>query len=435
MEQVQVSGAVQAPRQAPNTTSILNFHIYAILEENINGQWIVIDSLRIVDGVQDHVPGNPGGPGGGVNDPPPALVGSAFDPLVLESVQITGPTSVNDSAATPFVATATARNSQGTKTAVVTTLAQWHVSPAPPFSVDASGVLQPAKIVSDTVATLTADFTLGGITRTSAALPVTVHATGKLLNLSTRLRVQNGDSVLIAGMIATGSANKKVAVRALGPSLVAFGLTGVLANPTLELFQGDTKVASNDDWRVSAQQAEIANAGLAPSNDAESALIATLTPNLTYTAIVRSKDGQPGIGVVEAYDLDQAASSKLANISTRGFVDVDDKVMFAGVIVGPPSTGGAKVLVRALGPSLGDLGVTGFLADPTLDLADGNGTVIRSNDSWQSSQADLIPPSLQPGHVEEAALVQTLTPGQYTAVVRGKNGATGVGLVEVFNIP
>jgi hypothetical protein len=254
-------------------------------------------------------------------------------------------------------------------------------------------------------------------------------------NISTRLRVQNGDNVLIGGMIATGTSGKKVIIRAIGPTLTDFGLPGALADPTLELLQGNVLIASNDDWRASSQQADIQRSGFAPNKDAESAIIATLTPNQNYTAIVRGKNGEPGIGLVEAFDLDQAASSKLGNISTRGFVDLDDDVMIAGLIVGPPGGPSTNVLVRALGPTLGDFGVQGFLANPTLDLVNSNGTVLRSNDSWKSSQAVQIQAAnLAPKYDQEAALVATLAPGAYTAIVRGSGRTTGVGLVEVYNI-
>jgi plastocyanin len=257
----------------------------------------------------------------------------------------------------------------------------------------------------------------------------------KLLNIATRLRVQGGDSVLIGGMIATGSVNKKVIIRALGPTLTDFGLAGAIPDPTLELFQGNVLVASNDDWKNSAQQAEIQNSGVAPGKDPESAIIAFLQANQNYTAIVRGKDGEPGVALVDAYDLDTGADARLANISTRGFVDVGDNVLIAGLTVGPSGAGSLNVLVRALGPTLGDFGVQGFLANPTLDLVDANGTVKRSNDDWQSSQgAQIQAANLAPKYDPEAALLDSLTPGAYTAVVRGNSQTTGVGLVEVYRL-
>jgi len=239
-------------------------------------------------------------------------------------------------------------------------------------------------------------------------------------------------------MIATGTAGKRVIIRAIGPSLGGFGVPGALVDPTLELFQGNTMLFINDDWVNSGQQAEVANSGLAPTHNSESAIIWTLAPGQNYTAVVRGKNGQTGIGVVEAFDLDSATFSKLGDISTRGFVDVDDNVMIAGLIAGPSNGTSVKVLVRALGPTLTDFGVPGALANPTLDLVNSSGTVIRSNDNWKDDpqqRAAIEAAGLAPSHDEEAALVETVAPGAYTAVVRGSGRATGVGLVEVYNIP
>jgi hypothetical protein len=257
-------------------------------------------------------------------------------------------------------------------------------------------------------------------------------------NISTRLRVLSGDNALIGGLIASGTAGKRVIIRAIGPSLSGFGVPGALANPTLDLFQGSTLLSSNDDWNNSTQQAEIAASGLAPSDLAESAIIWTLTPGQNYTAVVRGLNGTTGIGVVDAFDLDQAAASKLGNISTRGFVDLDDNVMIAGLIAGPSNGTSLKILARALGPTLSDFGVPGALVDPTLDLVNSNGTVIRSNNNWQDDpqqRAAIDAAGLAPAHDEEAALVETVAPGAYTAVVRGNNRTVGVGLVEAYNIP
>jgi hypothetical protein len=272
-------------------------------------------------------------------------------------------------------------------------------------------------------------------TPTPSATPTVTP--GTLGNISTRLRVLGGDNALIGGLIATGTGGKRVIIRAIGPSLTAFGVPGALANPTLDLFQGSTLLLSNDDWQNSTQQAEIASSGLAPSNTAESAIIWTLLPNQNYTAVVRGINGTTGIGVVDAFDLDRAAASKLGNISTRGFVDVDDNVMIAGLIAGPSNGTNLKILARALGPTLSDFGVAGALANPTLDLVNSNGTVIRTNDNWKDDpqqRAAIEAAGLAPSHDEEAALVETVAPGAYTAVVRGSGRTTGVGLVEVYNI-
>jgi hypothetical protein len=272
-------------------------------------------------------------------------------------------------------------------------------------------------------------------TPTPSATPTSTP--GTLGNISTRLRVLGGDNALIGGLIATGTGGKRVIIRAIGPSLTAFGVPGALANPTLDLFQGNLLLLSNDDWQNSPQQAEIAGSGLAPGNTAESAIIWTLLPNQNYTAVVRGINGTTGIGVVDAFDLDRAAPSKLGNISTRGFVDVDDNVMIAGLIAGPSNGTSLKILARALGPTLSDFGVAGALANPTLDLVNANGTVIRSNDNWKDDpqqRAQIEPAGLAPAHDEEAALVETVAPGAYTAVVRGNGRTTGIGLVEVYNI-
>jgi hypothetical protein len=267
-------------------------------------------------------------------------------------------------------------------------------------------------------------------------------APAQLRNISTRLRVLANDNVLIGGFIITGSAPKKVIIRAIGPSLP---LPGTLADPTLELHSPDGSVVSNDNWKVDdqtgqSQEAVIRATTIPPSSDLESALVQTLAPG-NYTAIVRGKNGGTGIGVVEAYDLDQApSSSRLANISTRGFVDTGDNVMIGGLILSPNGTGAAKVIVRAIGPSLTAVGVQGALADPTLELHDGSGTTIASNDNWKlrpdgsSQQAEIEATTIPPANDLESAIVSALPPGNYTAVVRGKNNSTGVGLVEVYNL-
>jgi hypothetical protein len=268
--------------------------------------------------------------------------------------------------------------------------------------------------------------------------PTPTPTPSTLRNISTRVRVLSGDNALIGGMIATGTASKRVVIRAIGPSLLPFGVPGALANPTLDLFQGSMLLFSNDDWNNSSQQAEIANSGLAPSHNLEAAIIWTLSPSQNYTAVVRGQNGGTGVGIVEVYDLDQAAASKLGNISTRGFVDVDDNVMIAGFIAGPGNGTSLKILMRALGPTLSDFGVPGALANPTLHLVNSSGTVIRSNDDWQDDpqqRAAIEAAGLAPAHLVEAALVETVAPGAYTAIVRGSNRTTGVGLVEAYNIP
>jgi hypothetical protein len=249
-------------------------------------------------------------------------------------------------------------------------------------------------------------------------------------NISTRLRVETGDNALIGGFIITGTQPKKVIVRAIGPSLSSF-FPGVITDPILELRDSSGGlIASNDNWR-SDHEAEIIATTVPPSNDLESAIVATLPANnSSYTAIVRGANNGTGIGVVEAYDLDHTVDSKLGNISTRGLVQMGDNVMIGGLIVLGQDP--LRVIVRAIGPSLP---VPGPLGDPTLELHDGNGALIASNDNWRSDQeADIIATGVPPSNDLEAAIVRNLTPGNYTAIVRGVNNATGVAVVEAYGL-
>ena len=257
-------------------------------------------------------------------------------------------------------------------------------------------------------------------------------ALGQLLNISTRLRVLTGDNVLIGGFIILGPDSKQVVIRGIGPSLGVF-VAGALADPTLELHASDgTVIATNNNWK-SDQQAEIEATGLAPTNDLESAIAATLPGDgASYTAILKGNQGTTGVGLVEAYDLDTTANSKLANISTRGFVDAGDNVLIGGFIA---REGVADVIVRAIGPSLTNFGIAGALQNPTLELHDNFGATIASNDDWKDSQQDeIVATGLQPSNDLEAGILATLPPGAYTAIVRGINDTTGVGLVEVYDL-
>ncbi len=254
----------------------------------------------------------------------------------------------------------------------------------------------------------------------------------QLLNVSTRLRVQTGDNVLIGGFIITGTDPKKVLILGIGPSLSQF-FSGSLSDPTLELYQGNTLLQMNDNWKTD-QQAEVEATHAQPSNDLESAIVRTLDPG-SYTAILRGKGDATGIGVVQAYDLDQAANSKFGNIATRGFVDSGDNAMIGGFIVGPASGGSTTVVVRAIGPSLTNFGVSGALSDPTVELHDGNGATIAFNDNWADDASQgLIPPSLKPSDQHESALYRVLSSGNYTAIMRGTGNSTGIGLIEVYNV-
>ena len=256
----------------------------------------------------------------------------------------------------------------------------------------------------------------------------------QFLNISTRVLVGSGDNVAIAGFIVAGSEAKNVIIRAMGPSLTGAGISNALQDPMLELHDSSgALIASNDNWK-DTQQAEIQASGLAPADDRESATVQTLSPG-AYTAIVRGKDGTDGIGLIEGYDLDSSADSIFANISTRGFVGTGDNAMIGGLIVGGNGGGVNVVVARALGPSLSNAGVQQALQDPTLELRDQNGVLIDSNDNWKDRQQALIErQNLAPADDREPALLDVLPAGAYTAIVRGKNDATGVALVEFYNI-
>ena len=262
---------------------------------------------------------------------------------------------------------------------------------------------------------------------------------GFVANVSTRLPVGTNENVLIEGFIVQGppGSTKKLIVRAIGPSLVPFGISDALANPTLEIHDNSSLIAMNNDWRITQpggiiagdQSAEIAASGLAPSNDLESAIIANLAPG-SYTAVVQGAGGTTGTGVVDAYDLSASSAARLVNIATRGLIQPDDKLMIAGFIV---QNGPVRVVVTALGPSLLAFGVNNALPDTTLQLRDQNGAIVKENDNWRSDQqAELQSTGLQPGNDLEAALVTIIQPGQYTAQVRGKNNASGIGVVQVY---
>jgi hypothetical protein len=262
-----------------------------------------------------------------------------------------------------------------------------------------------------------------------------------LINVSTRLRVLTDERVLIGGFIITGSESKRIAIRALGPSLASAGLSGLLTDPVLELRAADgSLIATNDNWQTDVAAFELTAYGIGPANDLEAATVQTLAPG-AYTAIVRGTNNptgfanSTGIGLVEMYDLTETTNSLLANISTRGFVDTGDNVMIGGFIVGAGSSG--KILVRALGPSLASAGISGALADPLLEVHDSNGATIKTNDNWQSdaSASEIQAAGLAPSNVNEAAILSPLSPGAYTTVVRGQGSSTGVALLEAYNLP
>jgi hypothetical protein len=265
---------------------------------------------------------------------------------------------------------------------------------------------------------------------TTVAPPV-----AQLQNISTRLQVGTGDSLAIGGFIVVGTGAKPVIVRALGPSLAKVGVSGSLSDPTLNLVNSSGEsLIFNDDWASSSQAQEIA-ATLPPSNASESTVIATVVPG-AYTALLRGYNDATGVGLLELYDLDQGAPARLANISTRGLVGTDASVLIGGFIVGKQG----QFVIRAIGPSLRSAGIGNALPDSVLELHNGSGMTIATNDNWKtrpdgsSQQAEIQATTIPPTNDLESALVQTLAPGNYTAIVRGKNNATGVGVVEIYNL-
>jgi glucose/arabinose dehydrogenase len=259
------------------------------------------------------------------------------------------------------------------------------------------------------------------------------------LNISVRARVLTGNGVLISGFINTGTAAKKVILRALGPSLQQSGVTDTLADPVLELHAADgSLITSNNNWKdnTAQQQLDITSNQLAPPDDRESAIVATLQPG-AYTAIVSGQGNTNGVGLVEVYDVDRTSASRLGNISGRASVQTGTNVLISGFIVGN-NIGAAKLVVRGMGPSLAQSGIANPLADPTLEIHDNNGALVIGNDNWQddaSQAARISANNLAPSNPAESAIATSLLPGTYTAIVAGKNGGTGVGLVEVYNLP
>ena len=253
------------------------------------------------------------------------------------------------------------------------------------------------------------------------------------LNIATRLRVELGDKVMIAGFIITGNSPKTVFVRGIGPSLANFGLTDVLQDPILDLRNSNgSLILLNDNWK-DTQRNLIEGTVLQPTDDRESVIVATLQPG-AYTAILTGAGQTTGVGLVEVYDNDQAVDSQLANLSTRGFVMIQDNVMIGGFMLGGNPTP-TRIAIRGIGPSLASSGLSNLLADPTLELHDKDGVIIAINDDWRSDQeAEIIATTIPPTDDAESAILATLTPDAYTAIVRGKDDTTGVALVEAYQL-
>lgn len=241
---------------------------------------------------------------------------------------------------------------------------------------------------------------------------------------------------MIGGFIITGNTPKKVVIRGIGPSLAGFGITDFLTDPFLQLRSSNgTLLKQNDNWKDD-QRTEIEATGLQPSDDRESAIVTTLVPG-AYTALLTGTGGNTGVGTVEVYDANSAADSQLANISTRGFVQTGNNIVIAGFSLGKGSNP-TDIAVRGIGPSLSNSGLNNVLADPMLELRDSNGTLIISNDDWQSdavSAGKLTSHGLALSNSNESGIYTTLSPGQFTAIIIGKGGGTGIGLIEIYRLP
>jgi len=239
---------------------------------------------------------------------------------------------------------------------------------------------------------------------------------------------------MIAGFIITGNTPKKVVLRGIGPSLGSFGITNFLADPLLELRgSSGALLQQNDNWKDD-QRSQIEGTPFQPADDRESVIIATLAPG-AYTALLAGK-GTTGVGTVEVYDANVPADSQLANISTRGFVQTGNNVMIAGFSLGK-GTNRTDIAIRGIGPSLSSAGLSNVMADPTLELRDSNGTLLISNDDWQSdpvSAGKLTAKGLAPSNSKESGIYATLSPGQFTAIIAGTSGGTGIGLIEIYHV-
>lgn len=227
-------------------------------------------------------------------------------------------------------------------------------------------------------------------------------------------------------------------MRGIGPSLAGFGVPDPLADPRLELRDSaNILIRANDDWQDDpSQAAALTTLGLALPNPKESGIVSTLQPG-AYTAVLSGINSGTGVGLMEIYDANPGSTSQLGNISTRGFVLTESNVMIGGFILGG-STGDTHVVVRGIGPSLADVGLSPVLADPTLELHDSNGATLVMNDNWQensASAAQLTALGLAPSNPNESGIYTMIAPGSFTAILAGKDGGIGIGLVEIYNVP
>jgi hypothetical protein len=275
---------------------------------------------------------------------------------------------------------------------------------------------------------------INGITPVTLPAISGVSGTAELANISVRLKVEPGERLMIGGFIMSGNAPKRMVVRAIGPSLLAAGINDSLGDPALEIRDViGASMGQNSNWR-DTQAGELIDSGLAPTNDAEAAIVEAMNPG-AYTASMTGQDGGTGVGLLELYDVDPNSSTRFTNLSARGMVGTADAVMIGGFIV-RGNGGQARLMVRAIGPSLASSGITEPLADPRLEIRNSNGALLAENNDWRDSQeAEILSSSLAPSDDREAATMISLGSGAYTAILQGNGGTSGVGLLEFFKLP
>jgi K319-like protein len=380
--------------------------------------------------------------------PDDRFAANAFDHLStidinnFEVVQSTGPTAGPRSAGAPtvdagadqLVDLGAGATLNGTVNAPGGATVQWKLYSGPGTATFGNANTASTSVSFSQSGTYTLELSADDSVHTVAwdAVVITVMPQSRMANISTRAAVGVGENVSIGGFIIQGTSAKQVLIRALGPSLSSAGVQGVLVDPTVELHDpSGNLLLSNDNWKDTQQQA-ITASGLAPGDDRESAILSTLAPG-SYTAIIAGKNSTGGIGLIEVYELQQSGA-RLANISTRGFVGTSDNVMIGGLIL--KGTASARILLRAIGPSLGNAGIQNPLLDPTVDLFNGQGTKIGTDNNWKDSQQVAIQATgLAPSNDLESALLVDLSAGSYTAVVAGVNSTSGVALIEAYNLP
>jgi len=343
------------------------------------------------------------------------VIGAAAAGDTTVSVTFTSPTSNGGASITGYTATCGGKTASGSASAITVTALT-------------NGVAVTCTVVATNVR--------GNSASSAASNSVTPAFLGtaipRLKNISTRGRVETGDRIMIGGFIVGGSGPKKVVITGRGPSMAALGVSGTLADPAIRLFSGATPIDFNDNWQTASNAAEVTASTFAPTDPREAAILASVIPGVPYTVHLTGVSETTGIAIIEVFELD-VPENPLLNISTRGSVQTGDNVMIGGFII--QGNAAQRVLITARGPALADLGVPGVLADPTLELYQaGNPTPIASNDNWGQSTdaAAILAAGNAPTNALESAIIRTLSPGAYTAIVRGNNAGLGIGIVEVF---